>query len=113
LTIQSWTDDQTNTRYASTPAGCSITNTDFDSVALAIVAYYKNLKNYILENSNLLNTLSGELDSLNTKFATLANDLSNSIDNIDSIITPLFELYKNTIDNNGFEQIINCNNIRF
>jgi hypothetical protein len=111
LTIQSWASDQVNTRYTSAPTCSSAPNTDFNSFSTAITAYYQNVKNYILENSNLLNTLTNEMTTLNDQFVTLARDLSNSIDNLDSILSPLVDLFKTTLGNNGFGQIINCSKI--
>jgi hypothetical protein len=108
LTIQSWTAEQLQARYSGRPSGCNPPQGDFNSFANAITSYYNGFKNYMLENTNLLGQLTGEMDNLNKQFIKIAGNLSNSIDNISGIINPLIELYKGIVGDGGFKDLINC-----
>jgi hypothetical protein len=109
LTIQSWAFDQIVSRYSSRPTGCTPSSPDFSSFSNAMSSYYTGFRNYMLENTNLLQQLKGEMDNLNQQFIQSAGNLSNSIDNMSGIIQPLLQLFNGIIGPGGyFGDFVNC-----
>lgn len=107
LVLSQWSSAQVSSRYSSAPSGCTATS-DFSSIANAAISYFNAMKNYSLENTNLISELEAQNDDLNNAFTSMAEKLVSSISRIQGIINPLVELFKNLVGNNGLFSLIQC-----
>ena len=106
-----WSAGQVSTRYASRPASCGATGSpDFSSVSGAINSYYSAFKTYSTANSDLINQLEGETNTLNNSFIYMSGNILTMLQNIDGIITPLVDIFQKFVGDSGLFQLINCCN---
>ena len=111
LVYGDWTATQVNSRYSARPAGCGASgSTDFSSVSSAMTSYYGAFKSYSTANTDLIDQLEAQTNSLNNSFTSMSEKLLVLIKNIDGIINPLVDIFKNLVGDSGLFQVVNCGN---
>ena len=110
LLFSEWSAQQTTVRYSSRPAGCSTTtgSPDFTSVPAATSAYFNGFSSYSTSNTNLINQLKVETNSLNSGFTSMAGKLLTMLNNINGILEPLVKIFKDFVGDSGLFQLVNC-----